>query len=310
MITDVIICRWYLPGGEGVECYNYSPLIYAYGCQNITITGEGILDGCGQSWWSWKKLQQDAANRLCRAESLGIRPEDRVFGTETDALRPSFLQLIHCEHVVLKDFTIQDGPQWTIHPVYCRHVQVQRVRILTHGPNTDGINPDSCEDVLIEKCSFSTGDDCIAINSGLNEDGWRVNRPCRRVEVRDCVFLGGHAAVAIGSGMSGGVEQVDIHDCTIRNTERGIRIKSMPGRRRLCPKCYMPEYDHRAGGRRRRAGQYELRFQYGSSCLQQGSGVLRHFLSEYRDQGSESRRGSLWVTGEPGKVRLDKVRCR
>lgn len=165
-----------------------------------------------------------------RWESLGIQLGERVFGTEADALRPSFLQLIHCEHVVLRDFQIQDGPQWTIHPVYCHHVQVQGVRIVTHGPNTDGINPDSCEDVLIENCTFDTGDDCIAVNSGLNEDGWRVNRPCRQVEICGCRFLGGHAAVAIGSGMSGGVENVKIHDCTIRNTERGIRIKSMPGR--------------------------------------------------------------------------------
>ncbi|MDO5416920.1 MAG: glycoside hydrolase family 28 protein [Lachnospiraceae bacterium] len=221
----VVFTRW-----EGVECYNYSPLIYARGCENITITGKGTLDGQGEGWWDWKKLQQGAADRLCKAESQGIRPENRVFGTEADALRPSFLQLIDCDNIVLKDFRIQDGPQWTVHPVYCRRVRIQGIHIVTHGPNTDGVNPDSCEDVRIEDCEFQTGDDCIAVNSGLNEDGWRVNRPCRQVEVCGCRFLGGHAAVAIGSGMSGGVEAVRIHDCSICGTERGVRIKSMPGR--------------------------------------------------------------------------------
>ncbi len=220
-----VFTRW-----EGVECYNYKPLIYAKDCENITITGKGTFFGNGQSWWHWKKLQQSAANRLCEAQSKNIPPEKRVFGTREDALRPSFLQLISCKNIMLEQFCIKDGPQWTIHPVYCEQVRVNGVRIETDGPNTDGINPDSCRDVLIEHCTFRTGDDCIAINSGLNEDGWRVNRPCRQVEIRNCAFLGGHAAVAIGSGMSGGVEEVYVHDCTIQNTQRGIRLKSMRGR--------------------------------------------------------------------------------
>ncbi len=220
-----VFTRW-----EGVECYNYRPFIYARDCENITITGKGIFYGNGESWWHWKKLQQAAATCLCEAQSKNIPPEKRVFGTREAALRPSFLQLISCRNILLEQFCIQDGPQWTIHPVYCDHVRINGVRVETKGPNTDGINPDSCRDVLIEHCTFKTGDDCIAINSGLNEDGWRVGRPCQQVEIRDCDFLGGHAAVAIGSGMSGGVSDVYVHDCSIRDTQRGIRLKSMRGR--------------------------------------------------------------------------------
>ena len=220
-----VFTRW-----EGVECYNYKPLIYAKDCENITITGRGTFFGNGQSWWHWKKLQQQAATALCEAQSKNIPPEKRVFATRQSALRPSFLQLISCKNIVLSQFTIQDGPQWTIHPVYCEHVRIDDVTIRTQGPNTDGLNPDSCSDVLIENCSFRTGDDCIAINSGLNEDGWRVNRPCHGVEIRNCDFLGGHAAVAIGSGMSGGVYDISVHDCTIHDTQRGLRLKSMRGR--------------------------------------------------------------------------------
>ena len=193
-----VFTRW-----EGVECYNYSSLIYAADCENVTICGTGVLDGAGSAWWHWKKLQQNAADRLIRAESQGIVVEERVFATREDALRPSFIQFINCKHVTLEDFTIEDGPQWTIHPVYCEDVVVRGVTVNTKGPNTDGCNPDSCRKVLIEDCTFETGDDCIAINSGMNEDGWRVGRPCEQIEVKNCRFIGGHAAVAIGSGMSG-----------------------------------------------------------------------------------------------------------
>ena len=220
-----VFTRW-----EGVECWNYSPLMYANGASCLTIRGAGRLVGNGQAWWPWKKLQKEAATRLCNAQSQGIPPKDRVFATRKDALRPSFLQLINCQDVLLEDFTIEEGPQWTIHPVYCRNVTARRLHISTSGPNTDGFNPDSCENVLIEDCEFSTGDDCIAINSGMNEDGWLVHRPCRQVEIRNCRFNGGHAAIAIGSGMSGGVENIFAHHCTISGTERGIRLKTIPGR--------------------------------------------------------------------------------
>lgn len=221
----VVFTRW-----EGMECYNYSPLIYANGCENIAITGKGTLVGNGQSWWHWKKLQQGAANDLCYSESNGIPPEKRIYGTKEAALRPSFIQPINCKNVLFEGFTVKDGPQWTIHPVYCENVTVRNVNVSTNGPNTDGLNPDSCRNVLIEGCSFDTGDDCIAINSGMNEDGWRVHRPCENIEIRNCTMNGGHGGVVIGSAVSGGVKNVYVHDCKISGTMQGIRLKSMRGR--------------------------------------------------------------------------------
>lgn len=221
----VVFTRW-----EGMECYNYSPLIYANGCENISVTGKGTLVGNGQAWWNWKKLQQEAALELCYAEFHYIPPEKRIYGTEKAALRPSFIQPINCKNVILDGFTVKDGPQWTIHPVYCENVTVMNVTVSTHGPNTDGLNPDSCRNVLIENCTFDTGDDCIAINSGMNEDGWRVHKPCENIEIRNCTMNGGHGAVVIGSAISGGVENVYAHDCKINGTMQGIRLKSMRGR--------------------------------------------------------------------------------
>ena len=221
----VVFTRW-----EGTECYNYSPLIYANGCENIKITGKGILMGNGQDWWDWKNKQQPAADRLYEQAVLSIPVEQRIFRTEKDALRPSFLQTINCKDVLFEDFTIMDGPQWTIHPVYCKNVTVRNVTVISHGPNTDGLNPDSCQGVLVDGCVFNTGDDCIAINAGLNEDGWRIGKECRDIEVRNCRMNGGHAAVAVGSPVSGGVQNVHIHHCTVKDTMWGVKIKSIRGR--------------------------------------------------------------------------------
>ena len=221
----VVFTRW-----EGMECYNYSPLIYANGCENISVTGNGKLIGNGQAWWHWKKLQQEAALELCYAELHCIPTEKRIYGTEKAALRPSYIQPINCKNVLLEGFEITDGPQWTIHPVYCEDVTIRNVTVSTHGPNTDGLNPDSCKNVLIENCTFDTGDDCIAINSGMNEDGWRVRQPCENVEIKNCTMNGGHGGIVIGSAMSGGVKNVYAHNCKINGTMQGIRLKSMRGR--------------------------------------------------------------------------------
>jgi len=221
----VVFTRW-----EGTECYNYSPLIYANNCENISITGNGTLIGNGQAWWHWKQLQQEAANELVYAQLNEIPAEERVFGTEKAALRPSFIQPINCKNILFEGFKIVDGPMWMIHPVYCEDVIVKNVEILANGPNTDGLNPDSCKNVLIDGCIFDTGDDCIAINSGMNEDGWRTNKPCEDITIRHCVMNGGHGAIVIGSGVSGGIKNIYAHDCVINNTKWGVRLKSMRGR--------------------------------------------------------------------------------
>lgn len=220
-----VFTRW-----EGTECYNYSPLIYAKDCTDIAVTGSGTLIGSGEAWWHWKKLQQSAANKLAYSEGDEIPVEKRVYGTQTAALRPSFIQFIGCTDILLEGFTIKDGPQWTLHPVYCNNVTIRNVNVISKGPNTDGLNPDSCTNVLIEGCTFDTGDDCIAINSGLNEDGWRVGKPCENIEIRNCTMNGGHGGLVIGSAISGGVKNVYAHDCVINGTMQGIRLKSMRGR--------------------------------------------------------------------------------
>jgi polygalacturonase len=252
----VVFTRW-----EGVECYNYSPLIYARDCANVAVSGEGVLDGQGQAWWHWKGLQQAAAKTLYDAEFEGVPVERRVFGTEEAALRPQFLQTVQCHNVLVEGVTFVNGPMWTVHPVYCENVLVRDITVRSEGPNTDGLNPDSCRNVLVEGCAFHTGDDCIAINSGMNEDGRRVARPCENIVIRDCTMSEGHGAVAIGSGMSGGVRNVYVHDCHVTGGDQGIRLKSMRGRGGFVEKVFV-ENLHLVGLRRE---AIVLNMFYGSS---------------------------------------------
>lgn len=293
-----VLTRW-----EGVECYNYSPLIYAKDCEDVAITGQGIFDGQGEAWWDWKKLQQAAATTLYHAELDGVPVEKRMYGSEDAALRPQFLQPLGCRNVLIEGVTFLNGPMWTIHPVYCENVRVRHVTVKSNGPNTDGLNPDSCRNVVIEDCSFSTGDDCIAINSGMNEDGWRVARPCENILIRNCHMSEGHGAVAIGSGMSGGVRNVYVYDCHFTGGDHGIRLKSMRGRGGIVEKVYfenikMADLRHAA---------IVLNMFYGSSTVASRSATPPLFRDIHiKNVSCESAGAAIEIRGLP-EQRIQRV---
>jgi polygalacturonase len=211
----VVRTRW-----QAVEVYNYSPLIRAEGQTDIAITGAGTLDGAGDNehWWYWigsgqygwrPGLPNQRADwgELERMNNEQVPVEQRVFGAG-HYLRPSFIQPFRCTNVLIEGVTVRNSPMWTIHPLECRNVTVQGVTVDNLGPNGDGCNPESCTDVLIRGCTFTTHDDCIAIKSGRDADGRRLGLPSRGIIVEDCTFVSGGAAVAVGSEMSGGVEEV------------------------------------------------------------------------------------------------------
>ncbi|MFL7869184.1 MAG: glycoside hydrolase family 28 protein [Anaerolineales bacterium] len=287
----VVFTRW-----EGVECYNYSPLIYAVDCENIAVTGEGVLDGQGQAWWHWKQLQHPAAKELYHAQYHGIPVEKRIFGTPEKALRPQFLQAIRCQNVLLEGVTFINGPMWTMHPVYCENVIVRNVSVKTSGPNGDGLNPDSCRNVLVEGCSFDTGDDCIAINSGMNEDGWRVGIPCENIHIRNCGMSEGHGAISIGSGMSGGVRNLYAHDCRVTGGDHGIRLKSMRGRGGYIEQVYFENFQ--LSGLRLEA--ILLNMFYGSSSAESTSQTPPQFRNIHiKNVTCESAQAAIVVRGLP-----------
>ena len=221
---------------ESTECYNYSPLIYAFGQENIAITGKGKLDGQADdtSWWKWKgsrdpnaKTQTTSVKALNKMGDDGVPVAQRVFG-DGHYMRPNFIQLIKCKRILIDGLTIVRSPMWEINPVLSESVTVQNVKINSLGPNNDGCDPECCKNVLIKNCDFSTGDDCIAIKSGRNDDGRRVNVPSENIVIQNCRMNDGHGGVVIGSEVSGSVRNVYAEDCVMDspNLDRALRIKT------------------------------------------------------------------------------------
>ena len=231
----LVFTRW-----EGVELMNYSPLIYAFECENIAITGEGTLDGQASEtqWWPWKgkaafgwrdgmPKQDEARNRLFAMAEKGVPVAERLFG-DNCYLRPMFIQPYRCKNVLIEGVTIRNAPMWEVHPVLCSNVTVRGLTIDSAGPNTDGCDPESCRDVLIEDCHFNTGDDCIAIKSGRNADGRRVAVASENIVIRNCHMKNGHGAVTVGSEISGGVRNVFAERCTMSSPAlvHALRVKN------------------------------------------------------------------------------------
>lgn len=231
---------------EGTECMNYSPLIYAYKQQDIAITGSGTLDGNGSdsNWWKWKNTQKPDVTALCEQAEKGVPVDQRQYGLG-HLLRPNMIQPYRCRNILIEGVTIKNSPMWHIHPVLSQNITVRNVTIVGHGPNNDGCNPESSRDVLIENCSFDTGDDCIAIKSGRNADGRRVNVPSENIIVRNCSMKDGHGGVVIGSEISGSARNVFVEDCVMDspNLDRGLRIKTNSVRGGVVENIFMRNVD-------------------------------------------------------------------
>jgi polygalacturonase len=217
---------------QGIEFYNYSPLIYVKDSHNIAITGKGKLIGNGDNREDWTGGGNFATARrhLYQMSREGVSVDERIFGDKEPGLRPSFVQFVNCTDILLDGFTIENGPIWTIHPVYSDNFVVRNLTINTWSGNTDGIVIDSTTNVLIENSNFSTGDDAISIKSGLDEDGWRVNKPSEHIDIHNISVTKGSSGVSIGSEMSGGVSDVNIQDSVFANTRHGFRIKTTKSR--------------------------------------------------------------------------------
>lgn len=238
----VVLTRW-----EGINCYNYSPLIYSIGTENIAITGKGLLQGNGSktNWWPWSGGKKHGWEEGMNSQHLpyarpmlttynkeNVPVEDRKMG-EGFYLRPQFINFINCKNVLISDLTIENSPFWIIHPTLCENVIVRGVSVNSMGPNNDGCDPESCKNVLIENCMFNTGDDCIAIKSGRDNDGRKAdNLPSENIIVRNCEMKNGHGGVVIGSEVSGGARNIFVENCTMDSPmlDRAIRLKTNSNR--------------------------------------------------------------------------------
>jgi len=209
---------------EGIEYYNYSPLIYANNAENIAITGAGTLNGQGQAWWNFNGV---SIGKVYSMGEKNLPVDQRIFGTVKDGLRPSFIEFVNCNRIFISGISILKGPMWTIHPIYSQNIIIRGINIDTApGPSTDGVVIDSSNHVLVDNATFATGDDAIVIKSGRDNDGRRINIPSENIVLQNIAVTDAHGAIAIGSEMSGNVKNVLAQNFTVKNAQYGFRIKS------------------------------------------------------------------------------------
>lgn len=216
---------------EGIECFNYSPLIYAFGCKNVAITGEGRLEPILDRWSVWSarpKPHMDALVALYNMAYRSIPVRERQMAVGANNLRPHLIQFNRCRNVLVEGISIEGSPFWTLHPFLCRDVVIRRIAIRAHGHNNDGVDPEMSQNVLIEGCQFDQGDDAISVKSGRDMDAWRLATPCRNVVVRNCRIVNGHQLMAVGSELSAGIENILVDDCHFVGDGKGADDHAVP----------------------------------------------------------------------------------
>lgn len=236
---------------NGVECYNYSPPIYAYKVQNVAITGSGTLDAQGEKlWWDWSLKMREVygtpRERRAAASSLPLsRRTNFCKGSETGdgAERPSFVVFWKSEDILVEGVTFINGAMWNLHPIYSQRIIIRGVTINSlDAHNGDGIVLDSSRDVLIEYTRLMTGDDAIVLKSGLNEDGLSINIPTENIVIRNYEAIDvrtGSGGIVFGSETSGGIRNVYVHDAFFDGSDRGIRFKSRRARGNVVENIYI-----------------------------------------------------------------------
>ena len=194
---------------EGNPLDSFAGIITGLNVSNVEITGEGTIDGCADvtNWWNNPKVRNIA-------------------------WRPRLIFLNNCKNIIVQGITVQNSPAWNIHPYFSDDLQFIDLTILNpkDSPNTDGLDPESCKNVLIVGVYFSLGDDCIAIKSGKIYMGAKHKRPSENLEIRQCCMRDGHGSITIGSEMAGGVKNLTVRECRFIDTDRGLRIKTRRGR--------------------------------------------------------------------------------
>ena len=234
-----VFTRW-----EGVEIYNYSPMIYSTDQENIAITGKGTIDGNGlEQWVPFRESQWEARSRVHKFCDEQNPVSERVFG-EGDFLRNSLIQFINCRQILLEGVTLVDCAFWMFHPVYCSDIIVRDVFFNSLVINNDGIDFDSSTMGLVEGCTFITGDDAVVFKSGRDRDGWRVNKPTRDIVVRNCTAPKVLHGIAFGSEMSGGIENIYVENFQLGQVDyQAIQFKANKDRGSYMKDIYVRNID-------------------------------------------------------------------
>lgn len=245
---------------EGLQQMRNQSPISATGVTNIGITGKGIVDGNGDAWRmvkkdkltgsQWKKLQDRggvlsedgktwypsqkslAGSKLTNPGVLSPEKDAAFFNSVKDFLRPNMVLLSECKNILLEGVTFQNSPAWCIHPLVCEDLTVRDIKVKNpwYAQNGDGIDVESCKNVLIEKSVFDVGDDALCMKSGRDAEGRKRGKPTESVIIRDCIVYASHGGFVVGSEMSGGVRNVFVSNCTFIGSDIGLRFKTTRGR--------------------------------------------------------------------------------
>ncbi len=199
--------RW-----KGTRVYNYSPFIYAYRKHHISLTGTGTLDGQARDTWAtWTEKEKAGAETALRMNEEGNSVIDRFLG-DGHFLRPSMIQFLGCDHVLVDGVRIVDSPFWCLHPVFSRQMTIRNVRFDAQNPDNDAIVLDSCADVHVHELDFNNRGAGVVVYSGTGREGRELARASRNIYIHDCIF-DDESGVAIGAQTAGGVYNVFVEDC-------------------------------------------------------------------------------------------------
>ncbi len=244
---------------EGLDTYRCQSPLSGNGLHDISVTGQGVIDGNGRYWRPLKKSKVTESQWKEFTEGIGVEtkngywvPSEGYAKGEASAnmnvpegmktkedwesikrfLRPVMVSLVSCRNVLLQDVIFQNSPAWNLHPLMCENIIIDHVlaRNPAYAQNGDALDLESCRNALIVDSKFDAGDDGICIKSGKDADGRRRGRPCENVVVQGCTVFAGHGGFVVGSEMSGGVKNIMVRDCQFLGTDVGLRFKSTRGR--------------------------------------------------------------------------------
>jgi len=246
---------------EGLNQYRCMSPISGFDLENIAITGSGVIDGAGDAWRYVKKFKMTENQWKALIKSGGVLNEKGTewwpsqeayegsikvpemlknkhlytkedFEKYKDFHRPVLLNLVRCKNILLDGPTFQNSPAWNIHPLLCENLIVVNINVRNpwYSQNGDGIDVESCKNVLIYNCKFDVGDDALCMKAGRDKEGRDRGIPTENVVIRDCIVYHGHGGFTIGSEMSGGVRNIKISNCNFIGTDIGLRFKSTRGR--------------------------------------------------------------------------------
>ncbi|MDR8391937.1 glycoside hydrolase family 28 protein [Aliifodinibius sp. S!AR15-10] len=228
---------------EGVEAYNYSPMIYAFKLKNVAVTGKGTLDGQGDHWWAWADEHNHSYGERTEATKVPLSRREYGKGAGLEGMRPNFMIFWKSENILVEGITLKDSPMWNVHLVYSNKAIVRDVTVNSlRAPNGDGVVLDSASDVLVEYNHFQTGDDAVVLKSGVNEEALKIDMPTQNIVVRNFEARNvrtGSGGIVFGSETSGGIRNVYVHDAYFEGTDRGIRFKTERGRGNVIENIYV-----------------------------------------------------------------------